>query len=98
MDDAKRHQSARNGSPRRARIDPILSTKDYTARAMTKGPDFSQPPLAAAPPAAFAPAPRDGVLPEGFFSTTNLPTYVRLQDGWVLAARPRMDSVLVARG
>jgi lysine-ketoglutarate reductase/saccharopine dehydrogenase-like protein (TIGR00300 family) len=60
-------------------------------------PDFASPPLAAAPLAAFAPAPRDGVLPEGFFSTTNLPTYVRLEAGWTLATRARMDAALVLR-
>jgi lysine-ketoglutarate reductase/saccharopine dehydrogenase-like protein (TIGR00300 family) len=64
---------------------------------MTQAPDFSQPALAAAPPATFAPAPGDGVLPESFFSTTNLPTYVRLAGGWVLATRPRMDAALVLR-
>ena len=37
-------------------------------------PDFSQPPFAGAPEARFAPLPADGVLPEGFFSTSNLPT------------------------
>ena len=34
-------------------------------------PDFTKPVLAAAPDARFVPAPADGVLPEGFFSTTN---------------------------
>lgn len=41
------------------------------------------------------PAPADGVLPEGFFSTTNLPTYVRLPNGWHLPLEPRMDSAIV---
>ena len=40
-------------------------------------PDFSAPPLAGAPPARTVPAGADGVLPEGFFATTNLPTYVK---------------------
>ena len=39
-------------------------------------PQFAEPPLAQAPQARFAPDPADGVLPDGFFSTTNLPTYV----------------------
>ena len=46
-------------------------------------------------PRTFVPAPADGVLPEGFFSTTNLPTYARLASGWRLPENPRMDSVLV---
>ena len=63
---------------------------------MYRAPDFSQPRFANAPVARFEPAPADGVLPEGFFSTTNLPTYVKLPDGsWKLPRDPRMDSALV---
>ena len=59
-------------------------------------PDFTAPHLVAAPAARTAPAPRDGVLPEGFFATTNLPTYVKGEDGrWTLPREPRMDGVLV---
>jgi lysine-ketoglutarate reductase/saccharopine dehydrogenase-like protein (TIGR00300 family) len=60
-------------------------------------PDFSRPPFAAAPAARFEPAPADGVLPEGFFSTSNLPTYVRVRDAWNMPSRPRMDGVIVDR-
>ncbi len=58
-------------------------------------PDFSQPKFAGVPDARFVPAPADGVLPEGFFSTTNLPTFVRLQGRWIVPREPRMDSGLV---
>jgi lysine-ketoglutarate reductase/saccharopine dehydrogenase-like protein (TIGR00300 family) len=58
-------------------------------------PDFTATQFAAAPDATFAPAPGDGVLPEGFFSTTNLPTYVRVGGVWRLPREPRMDSALV---
>lgn len=60
-------------------------------------PDFARPPFAGAPEARFEPAPADGVLPEGFFATSNLPTYVRLGGRWVSPLRPRMDGVLVRR-
>ena len=60
-------------------------------------PDFSQPPFAGAPEASFAPLPADGVLPEGFFSTSNLPTYIRVGDKWLAPIRPRMDCVVVKR-
>ena len=60
-----------------------------------KHPDFTESPLAAAPDATFVPAPADGVLPENFFATTNLPTYVRVQGNWRMPREPRMDSVLV---
>lgn len=69
-----------------------MSDSLYTA------PDFSQPPFAGAPEARFLPAPADGVLPEGFFSTSNLPTYVRLGCRWLMPTRPRMDCVIVQRG
>ena len=58
-------------------------------------PDFSQPRFAGVPDARFEAAPADGVLPEGFFSTTNLPTFVRIQGRWVVPREPRMDSALV---
>jgi lysine-ketoglutarate reductase/saccharopine dehydrogenase-like protein (TIGR00300 family) len=51
--------------------------------------------LANAPDASFEPAPADGVLPEHFFSTTNLPTYVRVRGEWKLPRAPRMDSAVV---
>jgi lysine-ketoglutarate reductase/saccharopine dehydrogenase-like protein (TIGR00300 family) len=60
-------------------------------------PDFSQAPFSTAPDATFVPAPGDGVLPQGFFSTTNLPTYVRVGGVWRMPREPRMDSALVLR-
>jgi lysine-ketoglutarate reductase/saccharopine dehydrogenase-like protein (TIGR00300 family) len=61
-------------------------------------PDFNSPALANAPDAKFVPAPADGVLPEGFFSTTNLPTYVRIKGTWRMPREPRMDASLVLDG
>jgi lysine-ketoglutarate reductase/saccharopine dehydrogenase-like protein (TIGR00300 family) len=58
-------------------------------------PRFDQPPLAQAPDARFAPAPDDGALPDDFFSTTNLPTWVRSGGTWRRPRRPRMDCVIV---
>ena len=58
-------------------------------------PDFGAPRFARAPEARFVPAPADGVLPDGFFSTTNLPTYVRVGGEWRMPREPRMDSALV---
>ena len=58
-------------------------------------PDFRDARFASAPDARFVPAPADGVLPEDFFSTTNLPTYVRIRGEWVLPREPRMDAALV---
>ncbi len=58
-------------------------------------PDFTAQPLAGAPNATFVPAPADGVLPEGFFSTTNLPTWIKIGGNWRLPREPRMDAALV---
>ena len=58
-------------------------------------PDFTAARFGSAPDARFVPAPADGVLPEDFFSTTNLPTYVRIRGEWTLPREPRMDSALL---
>jgi lysine-ketoglutarate reductase/saccharopine dehydrogenase-like protein (TIGR00300 family) len=58
-------------------------------------PDFGSPPLRDAPEARFEPAPADGVLPENFFSTTNLPTYIKVGGAFRLPREPRMDSAIV---
>jgi lysine-ketoglutarate reductase/saccharopine dehydrogenase-like protein (TIGR00300 family) len=68
-----------------------MATQTYSA------PDFTKSPFAAAPEARFEPLPADGVLPEGFFSTSNLPTYIRVGSRWVMPTRPRMDCVVVKR-
>jgi lysine-ketoglutarate reductase/saccharopine dehydrogenase-like protein (TIGR00300 family) len=41
------------------------------------------------------PAPRDGALPDDFYSTTNLPTQLRLGGRWVDVANTEMDLAIV---
>lgn len=41
------------------------------------------------------PAPMDGVFPEGFYSTTNLDTQVRIGETWVPVEHPEMDLGIV---
>src|SRR6185437_13952691 len=49
--------------------------------------------------ATLARAPRDGVFPEGFYATTNLETWVRLNGNWLRTAREEMDSgIRITRG
>jgi lysine-ketoglutarate reductase/saccharopine dehydrogenase-like protein (TIGR00300 family) len=48
-------------------------------------------------PVRLVPAPREGVAPEGFYSTTHHRTRVRLPRGWREVANPRMDAVIVVR-
>ncbi len=61
-------------------------------------PLFNSVEFRAYPLARFVPAPAAGIVPDEFYSTTNFPTYVRLEQGWVLAADPRMDAVMVREG
>ena len=48
--------------------------------------------------AHFAPAERDGILPDGFYSTTNFDTFVRRAGGWITVADQKMDCAIVERG
>jgi lysine-ketoglutarate reductase/saccharopine dehydrogenase-like protein (TIGR00300 family) len=41
--------------------------------------------------AALAPAPNDGVFPDGFYATTNLETAVRVGGRWIRVEHPEMD-------
>lgn len=41
------------------------------------------------------PAEMDGVFPEGFHSTTNLPTSIRVDGAWIPVANPEMDCGIV---
>jgi lysine-ketoglutarate reductase/saccharopine dehydrogenase-like protein (TIGR00300 family) len=68
----------------------MLDVTEYTP------PDFSAPALVGAPAARVVACEADGVLPEGFFATTNLPSYVKGTDGvWRMPREPRMDGCLV---
>ena len=47
--------------------------------------------------AAFAPAERDGILPDEFYATSNFETEVRIQGRWVPVRDQKMDCALVLR-
>ncbi len=47
--------------------------------------------------AEVVPAPMDGVFPEGFHSSTNFETFVRLEGQWTTVRNPEMDCGLVLR-
>lgn len=51
--------------------------------------------LASREDVAYVPAPADGVLPPNFYSTTHLPTQVRLNGRWVEVKSTEMDLVIV---
>ena len=58
-------------------------------------PNFSEEKFISAPDARWVAAPKDGVAPEGFHSTSMFPEYFKLDGKWVLAAKSRMDSSVV---
>ncbi len=47
--------------------------------------------------AHFAPAERDGILPDDFYSTSNFETYIRIDGKWTEARSLKMDCALVLR-
>ena len=48
--------------------------------------------------ATLVPAEQDGVLPAGFYSTTNLPTSIRVGGKWLDVVNPEMDCGIVVDG
>ena len=58
-------------------------------------PNFARMGLIEVPECCFEAAPKDQTLPDGFFSTTNFPTYVYIDQQWRVPIAPRMDSHLV---
>ena len=59
-------------------------------RLQTRGVNMSDPGVA-----TVLPAERDGVFPDGFYSTTNLATQVRFDGAWYVVDNPEMDCGLV---
>lgn len=62
-----------------------------------KAPDFGLDIFRNAPDAAMAPAERDGIVPEGYHSTSMFPEYFKINGRWLLAGESRMDSCVVYR-
>lgn len=76
-----------------------MASRKRPARSSYRPPDFSSARLLRAPAATTVRAKQDGVLPDHFFATTNLPSYVKNADGtWTMPREPRMDGCLVRTG
>ena len=80
--------------PSRAVIDVTAEDEDLVARLLVELQVHGANRVAQAD-AATAPADVDGVLPAGFYSTTNLPTQVRRHGRWVDVENPEMDCAVV---
>ena len=62
---------------------------------MYRAPNFEELQLLGVSDCQFEPAPKDGTLPSGFTSTTNFPTYIKVDGSWRLPKNPRMDSHII---
>lgn len=60
-----------------------------------KIPNFEDKRFRNSADAIFKPAPKDKTLPDEFYSTSNFPTYIKVNGVWKLAKEARMDSALV---
>ncbi|MEE3487290.1 MAG: hypothetical protein VZT48_04210 [Bulleidia sp.] len=58
-------------------------------------PDFTQEQFRNAPDTALLPAPKEGVVPEHYHSTTIFPEYFKINGEWHLAEESRMDCCAV---
>ncbi|MEE8816565.1 MAG: hypothetical protein SOH60_08855 [Lachnospiraceae bacterium] len=58
-------------------------------------PDFSVEPFVSAPDCTLIPAPKDGVAPDHYHSTTIFPEYFKIDGKWELATESRMDCTAV---
>src|SRR5437660_8103588 len=86
-----------NTDTSRARIEVTAGDEDLLATLVAQLQLHGANPAEAAD-AELEPCAVDGVLPAGFYSTTNLPTQVRIEGRWVGVENPEMDCALVVRG
>jgi lysine-ketoglutarate reductase/saccharopine dehydrogenase-like protein (TIGR00300 family) len=83
-----------DSDPSYARI-TVTATDDDTLqrllmRLQTHGVNMSDPGVV-----TLSAAESDGVFPDGFYSTTNLDTFVRLDDAWLRVENPEMDCGII---
>lgn len=82
--DEESHARMRIGARTRDELGEILEQlQEYGARIAVEGDVQTKP------------APRDGALPLDFYSTTNMPTDVRLNDTWVPVEPIEMDVAII---
>src|SRR5437660_2041358 len=78
----------------RARIEITAPTEDALAALLDRLHPHGAHPVTQ-PDAELVTATMDGVLPAGFYSTTNLPTAVKVDGKWLEVENPEMDCGLV---
>lgn len=86
-----------HNDPSHARLELVMPTEDALDRLLTDlRPHGAH--LINEPNAKLATVVQDGVLPKGFYATTNLKTSVKIRDHWLDVQRPEMDCALVVSG
>jgi lysine-ketoglutarate reductase/saccharopine dehydrogenase-like protein (TIGR00300 family) len=83
-----------NTDPSRARIEIVADSQEQLEQILVDLHPHGAHPIDE-PDARLVPAPTDGVLPRGFYATTNLPTSVKVDGRWLTVPRPEMDCALV---
>jgi lysine-ketoglutarate reductase/saccharopine dehydrogenase-like protein (TIGR00300 family) len=78
----------------RARIEITAADEDALTSLLARLHPHGANPITQ-PDAELVPATMDGVLPAGFYSTTNLPTAVKVAGKWLEVENPEMDCGLV---
>lgn len=86
-----------NEDPSSAKIEVMVDSATDLEHLLAKLHELGCAPVAS-PELKLAPAPADGIAPEGFYSTTNHPTAVRLDGRWVEVEAQRMDAAIVVEG
>ncbi len=85
-----------HNDPSRARIELKADSEQVLAQLLAElhphGAHFVDE-----PDATLEAAPADGVLPRGFYTTTNLPTTVKVDSHWIPLDRDEMDCAVVVR-
>jgi lysine-ketoglutarate reductase/saccharopine dehydrogenase-like protein (TIGR00300 family) len=85
----------RKDEPSYARLQISAPTRELLDLLVDRAERIGAQPADAAP-ATLERAPADGVFPEGFYSTTNLETSIRLNGQWVRVEWPEMDCGIAA--
>jgi len=83
--------------PSYARIEIVAETRELLETALKQVQRLGASPVRV-DQVRLEPAPKDGVFPEGFYSTTNMRTMVKLNGDWVEVAHPEMDCGIVVEG
>jgi lysine-ketoglutarate reductase/saccharopine dehydrogenase-like protein (TIGR00300 family) len=83
--------------PSHARIELLADTQDALDQLLIALHPHGAHPMDE-PEAELVQAPQDGVLPTGFYATTNLPTKVKVNGRWLAVEREEMDCALIVDG